>query len=144
MRFLYNIIAFPKNPEGYNLTAYTEGTLRILLGSVVFLDASDILLVELAIVLKKWLLSLENGPVDLYYASMDFEEEPVLALRYDAFQNQFLPESVWAKSDPCPISLAEAKSAAEGYLVELREELWAKYSVDLNKTLEEAVRGEVT
>ena len=140
MRFLYEIISFPDKVEGYSLTAYAEGTLRLLIGSVVFLDASGILLVEFAIVLKKWLLSLEDGPVDLYYASMDFEEEPVLALRYNAVQDEFLPESVWAKSDPLPISLGEAKSAADAYLAELGEELRTKYGADLNKVLEEAVR----
>ncbi|WP_437966773.1 hypothetical protein WMF04_45605 [Sorangium sp. So ce260] len=140
MRYLYEITSFPDKVEDYNLTAYTEGTLRLLVGSVVFLDASGILLVEFAIVLKKWLLSLEGGPGDLYYASMDFEEEPILALRYNATQGEFLPESVWAKSNPSPICLGEAKSAADAYLAELGEELRKKYGADLNEVLEEAMR----
>ncbi|XYH99087.1 hypothetical protein ACMHYB_04780 [Sorangium sp. So ce1128] len=140
MRFLYEITSFPDKLEGYNLTAYAEGTLRLLIRSVVFLDASGILLVEFAIVLKKWLLSVEDGPVGLYYASMDFEEEPILALRCTAIQDEFLTESVWAKSNPLPISLGEAKSAANAYLAELGEELRTKYGADLNEVLEEAVR----
>lgn len=140
MRFLYEIKSFPSKVEGYNITAYTEGTLRLLVGSVTFFDASGILLVEFAVVLKRWLLSLENGPVDLYYASMDFEEEPILALRYNTVQHRFLPESVWAKSDPLPVSLGEAKSAANAYLTELGEELRTKYGVDLNEVLGEAMK----
>ncbi|WP_437685677.1 DUF7878 domain-containing protein [Sorangium sp. So ce176] len=140
MRFLYEMTSFSEKVEGYNLTAYTEGTLQILIGSVVFLDASGILLVEFAIVLKKWLLSLDDGPVDLNYASMDFEDDPIFALRYDAAQGEFLPESVWAKSSPLPISLDEAKSAADAYLAELGQELRTKYGVELNEVLEEAVR----
>ncbi|WP_437777287.1 DUF7878 domain-containing protein [Sorangium sp. So ce1097] len=139
MRFLYQIISFPDKVEGYNLVAYTEGTLRLFIGPIAFFDANGILLIEFAIVLKKWLLRLENGPVDLYYASMDFDEEPVLALRYDADADEFLPESVWAKSDPLPISRGEAKSAADAYLAELGEELRTKYGVDLNEVLEQAV-----
>ncbi|WP_437731977.1 DUF7878 domain-containing protein [Sorangium sp. So ce1335] len=139
MRFLYEIKSFPDKVEGYNLIAYTEGTLRLIVGSTAFIDADGILLVEFAVVLKKWLLSIGNGPVDLYYSSMDFDEEPVLALRYNAVADEFLPESVWAKSDPLPISRGEAKSAADAYLAELGEELRTEYGVDIDEVLEKAV-----
>ena len=144
MRFIYQITSFPEKTDGYNLIAYTEGTLRLLLGAVPFLEMSGVLLVELAVVLHKWLHTLEHEPTDFYYASMDFEEEPIVALRYDSNRDHFMPESVWAEVDAVPVPRFEAKLAAEAYLAELREDLGAKHGVDLDRALEEAVLDEAT
>ena len=139
MWFTYEITSFPEKTAGYNLTAYTEGFLRVTIDSLVFLDASGVLLVEFAVVLHKWLLSFEGGSAEFYYSSMDLEEEPILALRFDPDHQYFLPESVWARGEPAPVSVLEAKEAARTYLSSLREELRAKHRVDLDKTLEAAV-----
>ncbi|MBI2374008.1 MAG: hypothetical protein HYV07_08420 [Deltaproteobacteria bacterium] len=139
MRFEYDITTFPVDPGGYNLTAYTEGVLRLLVGASVFLDASGILLVEFAVVLRKWLRACASGPIDFYYASMDFEEEPILAFRYDTSGGQFRLESVWSETDVGPVSRAEVIAAAQQYLAQLRDDLKRGHDVDLDKTLEEAL-----
>jgi hypothetical protein len=73
---------------------------------------------------------------------MDFEEEPILALKIDPTHRYFIPESVWATAEPIPVSLPDAKAAARAYLTELREELHAKHGVILDRTLEAAVMEE--
>lgn len=138
MRFQYDITTFPPETGGYNLTAYTEGVLRLIVDTSVFLEVDGILLVELAIVLHKWLRAFASGPVDFYYASMDFEEEPILAFRYDASEDRFRLESVWSDSDAGPLPREEVISAAQEYLSQLRDELRREHDVDLDQRLEEA------
>lgn len=138
MRFEYEIKTFPAETGGYNLTAYTEGVLRLFVGTSKILDATDILLIELAIVLHKWLQALASRPADFYYASMDFEEEPILAFRYDAKADQFRFESVWSYTTVNPFTREDVVSAARGYLSQLREELSREHGVDLDAKLVEA------
>lgn len=91
-----------------------------------------ILLVELAICVTEWLRIQPDGPSDLYYDSMDFEEEPIFALHLDSATNLFVPESVWAESDPEPVTPQEAQDALEAYTTELRKELANRLGVELN------------
>lgn len=142
MRFAYEISSFPREVEGYNLISYTEGTITLFFGPVVYLNATGVLLVELAVVLYKWLLASRGRPANLYYASMDFEEEPILALNYDTVHDCFWPESVWAEATVDPVSPTEARDAAETYLKELREELERGYGVDLLIVLEAALAAD--
>jgi hypothetical protein len=97
------------------------------------------LLVEFAIVLRKWLRACESGPTDLFYASMDFEEEPIVALRYDA-SGQFLLQSIWSVAEVGPIRTADALLAAQQYLSQLHDELYVHHGVDLEVALSEALR----
>lgn len=138
MRLEYDIKTTPEETSGYNLTAYTEGVLRLLVGSSVFLEVDGILLVEFAIVLHKWLLQCASAPTDFYYASMDFEEEPILMFRYDSGRDAFLLESVWSNKDVGSVLRSDAIEAASRYLVALRDELKRERGVDLERTLEEA------
>lgn len=131
MQFIYEIASFPSKTTGYNLTAFTEGRLQVVQGPSLFLDAQGILLVEFAVVMNKWLLAQSTGHVGLYYASMDFEEEPVFALRFDSDLDCFIPESVWAQADAIPVSGVEAEQAAKTFLARLSQELRAKHDVDL-------------
>jgi hypothetical protein len=140
MRYEYALTKVPADPSGYRLTALTEGELCVRLGRTTFLDAGGILLVEFGVVLYKWLLLVQQkGLQDLYYASMDFEEEPIFRLRYDKERGQFEPESVWASSAPTLVSPKEAMNAAESYVHQLGMELKVRYSIELDRVLQEAV-----
>lgn len=77
------------------MPAYTEGRLEAWQNTTLFLGAEGVLLVEFAIVLEKWRLSISQGKTtDLYYASMDFEEEPIFGLDFDSSTKLFTPISV--------------------------------------------------
>jgi hypothetical protein len=144
MRFLYTITDEPSETGGYNVTAFTEGQLRVEHGGATFLVADDILLVEFAVVLHKWLLRVQPGRVhDLYYASMNFEEEPIFAFRYNPQSGNFLLESVWAETEVPPVSRGEALSAAEHYLAQLRDDLSRRLAVSLDGILDAAVADDL-
>lgn len=144
MKLEYELQRVPQEKSGYQVPSFTEGTLRISLGEQAFLHAEDILLVEFAIVLVKWLGTVEHrGPSSLYYASMDFEEEPIFALNYNAESNSFEPDSVWASTEPRSVSVDEAVAAARSYVASLQDELSTKHGIDLAAVLEAAVGDEV-
>jgi len=138
MKLEYEITTFPNETDGYKLASFTEGVLRVRVGSSVFLDVSGILLVEFAIVLDKWLRRAVFSPTDFYYASMDFEEEPVLAFCYDSRLDRFRLESVWSEADVGSIASVDVVAAGRHYLAQLRDELKREHDVDLDERLEEA------
>jgi len=139
MQLAYEITSFPDQTAGYHLTAYTEGRLRLLIGEEIFLDANGILLVEFAIVLRRWLVAMQHSPSDFYYASMDFEEEPILALKYASSLDSFIPESVWAKPSSKSVPATEAVEGGQAYIACLRQELMKDHAVDLEKILKATV-----
>jgi hypothetical protein len=137
MQLEFTIEAFPGVRTARDVIAHTEGRLCVLLEGRIFLETGGILLVELAIVLGKWLRTMRAGALeDLYYASMDFEEEPILALRLGDRGGPFVPESVWAEGQRSAIAVADATNAAEQYLLELAKELREEYGFDLEPVLE--------
>lgn len=142
MKFEYKITNLPVKTNGYNLTAYTEGGLRLFAGTSKILDVSGILLVELAIVIHKWLKGLVSGPVDFYYASMDFEEEPIIAFYYDTDIDRFRFDSVWSNAIVSPFSPRDVVSAARIYLSQLKDDLNRECGIDLHTKLEEAIASD--
>ena len=139
MKLDYKIESVPDAKDGYNVPAYTEGTLTVFVGDKLFFEARGVLLVEFAIVLHRWLDQVEHdGVVDLHYASMDFEEEPIFALVLDGNGDCFRPVAVWATGTPVPISVGDAKSAAASYISRLSSELAEKCSIDLLKVITDA------
>jgi hypothetical protein len=140
MKYEYLIVNFPENTSGYNVAAFTDGNLRIIVSDAVFLDASGILLVEFAIVLARW-VSLVNvsHPKDFYYASMDFEEEPIFELKYDEQNGIFSLCAVWAEGKSTKVGVEIAIEAARDYIERLNEDLNAQYSIDLTKIINDTL-----
>jgi hypothetical protein len=133
----FEVEEFPEARSERDAIAWTEGMLRVRLEGRIFLETGGILLVEFAIVLKKWLREMRAGSLeDLYYASMDFEEEPILALRLADARGSFMPESAWAEGKRSAISVADATAAAEQYLLDLGTELRRTCGFELEPLLE--------
>ena len=94
IRFSFKIEEFPKETGSYHVPAYTEGNLSIINEGKEFLNADGILLVEFAVVLKKWLLAIDAGKMDNFvYESMDFEESPIVEKLLN--NGKVKPASVW-------------------------------------------------
>ncbi|MBA2662073.1 MAG: hypothetical protein H0U74_07230 [Bradymonadaceae bacterium] len=94
--------------------------MTIEIQNVVFLNMEGILLVEFAIELAKWLRQVREGRFrNFYYASMDFEIEPIFALFFNDSWDGFVPASVWSDKQPSVISPDTAICAAEKYIREL-------------------------
>lgn len=136
MEYKFTIAAIPDETTGYHLPAETEGPLEVWLEGHRFLKVDDALLVEFAIVLAKW---LESQPESLYYASMDFEEEPIFALTQEG--DRFEPSSVWASGEPVMVPVDDALAAARRYIDDLGRQL-NEQGADLDSTIEEAIAAD--
>ena len=132
MKFIYKVEELPKSNEQYRVATDIEGSLSIVsdFDDILF-EAEGILLVELAIFFKKWLN--ESIDKDFYYASMDFEEEPILA--FNIKSNDVCSfHSVWQKpsasSDSIP--LTNVKSSMISYIDDLKVNLKNNFQIDIN------------
>ena len=144
MRYFYTITEVPKETGGYNIPAYTEGTLRVEHGNEVLFEAEEILLVEFAIALYKWLVHVGDGTIrDFYYASMNFEDEPIVALRYDVPSDSYAFESAWNRTPPPRVPAKKAICAAEHFLSALQDDLERTLSVRLMTILVAAAADEL-
>lgn len=141
MNFVYKIETLPSDTGGYNILAYTEGTLEVWQGDTLFLRADGILLVEFAVFLEIWRRQLDQGEmVDLYYASMDFEEEPIFALVYDSATDKFTPASVWSEAEGIPVSASTARKAVASYIESL-DRILAVKGVNLRSVINNAIKA---
>lgn len=77
MNIDFEILSQPKDPIGYRVIAETDARLHMVVGSSPALVLESILIVELAMFCKEWIVA--SGPGDFWFASMDEECEPVLA-----------------------------------------------------------------
>jgi len=137
--FCIKTFRIEKNPT--DVICYTEGTLDVYINKEKKFSEEGILLVEFAIVLSKWLdkNKLEGYPIDLFYASMDFEEEPILALSYDVSKKHYIFDSVWRVTKAeVTVDSDEAVEAAKSYIDELSKTLYYKYNVNLRQVIQAA------
>lgn len=129
MRIGFRVEDLPRGPEPYRVATDIGGELSVASddGSVVF-GADGIPLVEFAIFCKKWLR--ETKREDFYYASMDFEEEPIIAIRIQD-SGLCLFESVWIDGSVGSMPLMEVRQAMIKYIEELTDELADKHNIDV-------------
>jgi hypothetical protein len=141
MKYYYEIHKLPQDVGGYNAIAFTEGDLKVAAGEVVFLEAEGVLLVEFAVVLARWMSQLAaSGPSDLYYASMDFEEEPIFELRLAGDTDSLILRSAWAKrKELVTSSLEDAVHAARTYIESLERDLRRLKGVELSAIIGDAI-----
>ncbi|OWQ37565.1 hypothetical protein [Pseudomonas sp. DrBHI1] len=122
MKVDFELLTLPDDMSGYNAAAFTEGRLRIEVKGQVFLQVEYCLLLELANVMTQWLKAVATrGAQDFYYASMDEEEEPIIALRYCRTRSVFSLWSCWAVCEHGPdVTLEQASECFERYVHDLK------------------------
>lgn len=123
MKIDFELLTLPDDMSGYNAAAFTEGRLRIEVKGQVFLLVEYCLLLELANVMTQWLKAVATrGAQDFYYASMDEEEEPIIALRYCRAGSVFSLWSCWAACESGPeVTLEQVSECFERYAHGLRQ-----------------------
>lgn len=123
MKIDFELLTLPDDMSGYNAAAFTEGRLSIEVQGQVFLQVEFCLLLELANMVTHWLKAVATrGAQDFYYASMDEEEEPILALRYCRARSVFSLWSCWVVCEHGPeVTLEQASECFERYVHELRQ-----------------------
>lgn len=82
------------------MIAGVEGRLSIEIDGIIFFQEPGILLLELAEALIPWIQGVNfDGEADFYYASMDFEEEPIVSFNYKKNAEVYKLGSVWGSGD---------------------------------------------
>lgn len=85
----------PMGSERYRLIVDVEGELTISEKNKVIFSHEDILLVEFARAVRRWLeFNDKNITEDFVYNSMDFEEEPVITFRLQEMGNLLIESSL--------------------------------------------------
>ncbi|RKG52357.1 hypothetical protein D7V64_09805 [Acinetobacter cumulans] len=105
MKISYTIINGPKSSIiDPIVVSEIDGTLRIDVENDIIFDEEDILLLEFAIYIKKWLKSYKDS--DFIYESMEFEEKPILSFE-KVKDNLWKINSVWFSQDQTDIYVAQ-------------------------------------
>ncbi len=122
---------------GWKMLADVEGHLTIIKEGKVFFDEENILLLELATALMKWLKTIESGSIiNFYYESMDYEDKPILAFILDKNGNWRLL-SIWEIfADNSDLLLEDIIYVIKKYITELAEYLISNFGIDFLHLLE--------
>tara|TARA_R110001583_G_scaffold161391_1_gene313296 strand:+ start:3178 stop:3564 length:387 start_codon:yes stop_codon:yes gene_type:complete len=116
--------------ERYRLISDTEGWLSIEKDDEKIFFCDGILLVEFARALANWINNTHKKSEDFIYNSMDFEDEPLIAIIKN--KGYFLESSITGMENKYEISLNEFIDSAISFLKEIRCELTMS-GVDFSK-----------
>lgn len=103
------------------VTSEIEGTLIIKVNNCIIFNEEDLLLLEFAIYVKKWLDSDKKS--NFIYESMEFEEKPILSFE-KIEENLWKINSVWFNQDQGDICVShlELVNACTNFLSEFKNE----------------------
>jgi hypothetical protein len=126
----------PKNMEGMEVIAEVTGRLEITINDRIFFDEEDILLLELAIILSRWInQARDDFSTPFYYASMDYEEEPILSFMLRE-SGTWMIFSEWEKfHDNNEYTLDILLESAQNFLNYLERALKEKFNLDTSKII---------
>lgn len=129
----FDIISAPSNIEGTKVIADIEGSFSLSIDGELLLEEEDILLLELAFFLSKWLKDIENNNVrNFYYESMNYEEKPILEF-VKIKKECWKLGSIWQKfENKYCIGLNEFSKTAKNYIQELEYDLKYKFNLDIS------------
>ena len=128
----FEIMEIPKGEQKKYPIAYVEGILKVFVGNVLFFNQSGILLIELAISIRKWLVNMNgDNNLNFIYVSMD-NDSPILTINY-AHDNYYRIHSIWQEINILEFLLKEDIIAGfEKYLEDLEEALKLKAGIELS------------
>lgn len=131
LKMSFSNLTVPSDTGGWKMLADVEGNLTITLGQNVFFNEEYILVLELAIILIRWLKKVEFGDlVNFHYESMDYEDKPILAFIINDDHTWRL-YSVWETfTDSSHISLEELLQATKKFIAELLTYLKTNFGLD--------------
>lgn len=121
--FVFKVSEFASTMSSYNLMAYTEGSLNLIIDNQIFIKEQGVLLVEMAKVLHEWVISKGN----LYYSSMDFEEEPFIEFRKVGEVSYKISSALESCTSSKVINEVDLESAVKNFLEELKTLLIVHY-----------------
>ena len=130
MNIEYRIDEFPSSPKGYRLITDTQGELSFTIAQARYLVVQDALIMEFARYACSWLRAACAGEwPDFYYASMDEEEEPIIA--FTLHEQDYRVSSCWSENDAPPMPREQVRDAVAKFLQTLERELKQQHDLDL-------------
>ncbi|MDZ4869819.1 MAG: hypothetical protein SGI91_21045 [Alphaproteobacteria bacterium] len=103
-----------------------------------FVRFEDILILEFAAEVERWLSTANGGAgATFYYSSMDEEEEPLLAFVGDG-SGRYVLKSCWSSVEARPVSHDEVVEAFSVFIAGLSDELIRKHQFRLADALRQA------
>ena len=125
IKITYAIHNVPNNVESSKVIADIEGKLQIFIGSKLFFDEKNVLLLELAVIAEQWLEKINrNAIIDFNYESMDYEERAILQFS-EKLLGKWSIYSVWQKySSKDVFELNEITKALKKYVDELKSKFF--------------------
>ncbi|MEM6295520.1 MAG: hypothetical protein AAGA54_29875 [Myxococcota bacterium] len=136
MNVAFGVSQLSVRRDGYHPIAYTEGWLEVSHGGRMWVRIDEMLLIEFASALEGWFRTLRSRPnTPLYYASMDFEDAPLLAVRVESPETVYV-SSAWADGPLLLSSLEEVLIVLRRYTVELSRVLDVRRGFDLRAIIE--------
>lgn len=138
MKVEFEIISIPEGEQKKYPTAYLEGLLKIIINNTIFFNQSEILLIEFAIIIDKWLDRIKVDEfADFIFETMD-NDEPIISFEY-VKGDFYRMESIWKETEVTElISKEELIDTFENYLVNLEVELKLKTGIELNRILKDS------
>ena len=117
---------------GWKMLADVEGGFQVNINNQFFFDEENILVLELALALMKWIEKIESGNIiDFYYESMDYEDKPLL--KFTQNNNTWRIYSAWELfADKSNFSLEEIINVSQQYILELLEYLKTNFDLDFS------------
>lgn len=127
MKMEFSITDKPNNQFGPEILSGIQGELSISIDGKKVFNERDILLLELAVSLKRW-LSAEGG--DFSYESMDYEESPII--EFKNINGRWAVSSIWMEEgQPERLILHdELVNAVRGFIYELKLNLADTVTLD--------------
>jgi len=131
MQIIYEVTDWPKTNAVVDLIAYFEGNLAITVDGKFFFDESGVPLVELGLVVQRWLTEIEGDESKTFvYLSMDHDE--AIFVFKPVNQNEIILESIWQLPEmPITTSFSQVKDALIKYTQDLSITLDKHYGTDL-------------
>ena len=127
IQYQISIDKFPAEITGpSSLTGFIEGDFAVLVNGVEVFKEPEFLIYEFFDALHNWVNSDGSEGSDFYFASMDYEEEPVISFRYDNDTKSYVFESVFQIS-PAKFSFKDILHSHRQFMVDLRELLSRDY-----------------
>ena len=137
----FRILDWGPSADPVLVGGFAEGNLAVLMAGKSVLELNEILLVEMAVCVGQWLFRRGRGElVPFYYASIDYEDEPILAFVPDDRGSLARVESVFSEKELGTVSLRAAEVAAQTFMAGIREELLAELGIDLNSIVDFNIR----
>lgn len=136
IEYVFSVERVPDEVTGpSSLTGFIEGGFSIYVNGNKVFEEPEFLIYEFFKALDSWVKGQKLTGDNFYFASMDYEEEPVVAFNYDAELVQYNFDSVF-KLGEAVFDIDDIIESHAVFAANLREQLENRFNLFLEKNLQ--------